>query len=89
MWQLYLVLAIETLILITGAMLFHNVVEEYQDQHEEDCEKMKLLVRANGTKYKQLESIESECNKALQVNNYNNVNTTLRKIKELAVGKLN
>ena len=89
MWQLYIVLGIETIVLIAGAMLFHNVIEEYQDQHEEDSEKIKMLVKANGIKFQKLEAIEKECNESLQINNYNNIHTTLRKIKELAVGKHN
>ena len=89
MWGVYLVLAIETLIIIAGAMLYHNITRDYHEQYEEDREKIRLLVKANRTKYVKLENIQKECDKALKVNNYNNVHTTLRIIKELAVGKNN
>ena len=89
MWAVYLALGIETAIIIAGIMLFHNITRDYNEQYEEDSEKIKALVRANGIKYAKLEAIKEECNKSLQVNNYNNVHTTLRKIKELADGKIN
>ncbi len=89
MWGIYLVAAIETLIIIAGAMLYHNIKRDYHEQYEEDSERIKELVRANGIKYAKLEAIEKECDKALKVNNYNNVHTTLRIVKELAVGQNN
>ena len=85
MFAMAIILGLETIILICGAMLYRNVTRDYHEQFEEDSEKIKELVRTNGIKYKKLEAIEEECDKALKVNNYNNVHTTLRIIKELAI----
>lgn len=85
MWEIWFIAILELLIIIFGIMLHVSNAKE----KEEDSEKLELLVNANTQKTKTIDSIVEECDKAMKVNNYNNVYATLRKIKELAVRKNN
>ena len=74
------VLAVINLVITIAQNRLINKMENDLDQGSEIIE---TLVRANETKYEILSKVESECKKALQVNDYNNAKVTIRKINEL------